>query len=211
MFLNRALSTANALINGRKGISPSANRFLDERGSEPITQITISRSPISSALIGTINVLSPNFKKKNKETLYHLKLLIRTSKTSLSLEKNSGIEISNFKMERNAENLYVVFQSGITLNLLLDRTKQLMGNRFLPYSSRDNNCQHFIIAILKANRLATSHNILFVEQAVEHLFTDNFRKVSNTVTGLAGVASILKEGGEIKYHCGEIDLETSKK
>ena len=204
MFLNRALSTANALINGRKGISPSVNRFLDQHGDDPITQITISRSPISSALMGTINVLSPNFKKKNKETLYHLKLLIRTSKTSLSLEKNSGIEISNFKMERNAENLNVVFQSGITLNLLLDRTKELMGNRFLPYSSRDNNCQHFVIAILKANRLATSHNILFVEQAVEHLFTDNFRKVSNTVTGLAGVADILKQGGEI-------EMETSKK
>ena len=63
MYLNRAISTANALINGRKGINPSVNRFLDKHGNEEITQIVISRNVISSALIGTINVLSQNLEK----------------------------------------------------------------------------------------------------------------------------------------------------
>ena len=87
-MIHRIVNTTNALINGRKGINPSVNRFLDKHGDENITEIIISRNVISSALIGTINILSPNFKKKNnEEKLYHLKLLIRTNKTSLSLQK----------------------------------------------------------------------------------------------------------------------------
>ena len=100
-------------------------------------------------------------------------------------------------MESGAENLSVSIPSGLTLNILLNRTRELMGNRFLPYSSRDNNCGDFVLGILKANRLANSNNILFVEQIIDHLFTDNLRKLSNTVTGIAGVADILKQGGDI--------------
>ena len=124
-MIHRIINTTNALVNGRKGISPSVNRFLAIHGDEPITQIIISRNVINSALIGTINVLSPNFKNKNQDNkLYHLKLLIKTSKTMLSLEKNVIIEISSYKMENGAENLTVSLIPGLTLNILLDETNR---------------------------------------------------------------------------------------
>lgn len=199
MFLNRIINTTNALVNGRKGISPSVNRFLAIHGDEPITQIMISRNVINSALIGTINVLSPNFKNKNQDNkLYHLKLLIKTTGSMISLEKNAGIEISSYKMENGAENLSVTVIPGLTLNILLDRTKQLMGNNFLTYSAKNNNCGNFVLAILKSNRLANSQNTLFVEQIIDHLFTDNLRKITNTVTGIAGKMDILYQGGKVE-------------
>jgi hypothetical protein len=48
--------------------------------------------------------------------------------------------------------------------MLLSRTRSLMGNRFLSYSARDNNCGHFVMAMLRANNLSTPVNTLFVEQ-----------------------------------------------
>ena len=64
-MFNRIKNTADSLINGRKGISPSVDRFIQEHGDEPITQLVISRNVINPLITGTLNILSPNFKKKN--------------------------------------------------------------------------------------------------------------------------------------------------
>ena len=197
-IFHRLINTADALVNGRTGISPSVNKFMEQHGNEPITQMIISRTPLSGALVGTVNLLSPNFQKKNQETLYHLCLIIKTDKSNFVLEKNSGIEISNYKASQKAQNLHVSIPTGLTLNILLERTKQLMGNNFLSYSSKDNNCGDFVIAVLKSNRLANSSNLLFVEQIIDHLFTDNFRKVSNTITGIASKIDIIRQGGKVE-------------
>ena len=50
-------------------------------------------------------------------------------------------------MNYKAENFHVQFPPGITLNVLLQNTKIKMGNSFLTYSARDNNCQNFILAL----------------------------------------------------------------
>jgi hypothetical protein len=92
-MLNRIKSTADSLLNRRQGISPIVDRFLDEHGNEEIVQFIISRNVISPLITGTLNILSPSFKQKNNNNpLYHLEILIKTYRTSLSLEKN---EISN--------------------------------------------------------------------------------------------------------------------
>jgi hypothetical protein len=91
-MLQRLRNTADS----PKGISPSVDRFLDEHGNEQIVNFVISRNVISPLITGTLNILSPNFKKKtNKLPLYHLKILIKTDRTSLSLEKNERITISS--------------------------------------------------------------------------------------------------------------------
>jgi hypothetical protein len=147
-MLNRIKSTADSLLNRRQGISPSVDRFLDEHGNEPITQFIISRNVINPLITSTLNILSPNFKKKNNNNpVYHLKILIKTDRTSLSVEKNSRITFSRYQMNKGAENMNVNIPNGLSLNVLLDRTKQLMGGKFLTYSARDNNCQSLILAI----------------------------------------------------------------
>jgi hypothetical protein len=156
------------------GITPNVDKFLLEHGDEQIIQFLISRSPLSPILTGTIDILSPSFKKKNNNNpLYHLKALIRTEQTSFSIEKNERITISSYQMNQGAQNMPVNIPSGLTLNILLANTKQLMGGKFLSYSSYDNNCGDFLNAMLESNNISTPQNKLFVEQSIKNFSLHN--------------------------------------
>ena len=153
-MISRIRSTVDSLQGKRAGISPSVDDFLNRHGCEPITQMTISRTVLNPLLTGAIGIISPSFRRKTQDTkLYHLHVLIRTGKTSFSLEKNSRITIGNYHKRNGSQDMPVSIPSGLTLNKMLDRTRSLMGNRFLSYSARDNNCGHFVLAILRANNL----------------------------------------------------------
>jgi 3-deoxy-D-arabino-heptulosonate 7-phosphate (DAHP) synthase class II len=51
--------------------------------------------------------------------------------------------------------------------------------------------------MLKSNNRATSPSIQFVKQATQCLFTPELRKISNTITDIAGKANILIQGGKV--------------
>ena len=198
-MISRIQNTVDSLRGNRIGISPSVDAFLRLHGNENITQFTISRTVLNPLLTGAIGVLSPSFKRKTQDTkLYHLQVLIRTTRTSLSLEKTSRITISHYQKRNGSEDMSVSIPPGLTLNILLDRTKQLMGGKFLTYSARDNNCQSLILGILQSNNLSTPQNVLFTKQSTQELFTPQLRKITNTITDIAGVANIIREGGDIK-------------
>jgi hypothetical protein len=59
--------------------------------------------------------------------------------------------------------------NGLSINIILDNTRKLMGGKFLTYSAKNNNCGHLILAILQSNNLSTSQNILFTKQATDNL------------------------------------------
>ena len=61
--------------------------------------------------------------------------LIITTYSNVSIEKNEVITISPYQMNYQAENLYVHFPPGITINILLENTRNEMGNSFLTYSA----------------------------------------------------------------------------
>jgi hypothetical protein len=73
-----------------------------------------------------------------------------------------------------------------------------MGGKFLTYSAFDNNCGHFVMAMLRNSNLSNPSNILFVEQTTAHLFTPQLKKITNTVTDIRGKIDILRQGGDIK-------------
>jgi hypothetical protein len=197
-MISRIRSTVDSLRGNRIGISPSVDIFLEEHGDEPIQQLVISRNIINPFITGTLNIISPNFKKKNNNNpLYHLQLLIKTDRTSLSVEKNSRITISRYQMNKGAENMNVNVPNGLSMNILLANTRQFMGGKFLTYSAQSNNCGHFVMAMLRSSNLSNPSNILFVEQITAHLFTPELRKITNTITDIAGKVDILRQGGEI--------------
>jgi hypothetical protein len=93
--MNRIRTTIASLRGNQIGISPSVDRFLDEHGDEQIIEFLISRNVTSPLIIGTLNVLSPSFKRKNNgNPLYHLifyggsLLHIQNALTELSIKKN---------------------------------------------------------------------------------------------------------------------------
>jgi hypothetical protein len=195
---SRIKNTVDSLQGKRAGISPSVDDFLRRHGDENITQFTISRTVLNPLLTSAIGVISPSFRRKTQDTkLYHLHVLIRTTKTSFSLEKNARITIGNYQKRNGSEDMSVSIPSGLTLNKMLDRTRSLMGGRFLSYSARDNNCGHFVLALLRANNLSTSVNTLFVEQTTDNLFTPQLRKITNTITDIAGGVDKIIQGGDV--------------
>ena len=54
---SRLKVTVDSLRGNRIGISPSVDRFLDDHGNEPITQLVISRNVINPLITGTLNIL----------------------------------------------------------------------------------------------------------------------------------------------------------
>ena len=145
-MFERLKKTTKSLIYGREIISPNVDKFLRDHGDEPILEMIISRNVVSSLLTGSMKLISSQFREKvSSDKLYHLKLLIRTTYSNVSLEKNEVIIISPYKMNYSAENLYLHFQPGITINILLQNTRSEMGNSFLTDSARDNNCQNFLL------------------------------------------------------------------
>jgi hypothetical protein len=55
----------------------------------------------------------------------------------------------------------------------------------------------YALHTLLSNNIATAVNTTFVKQATQSLIPSNVRKVSNTITDLAGKADIIFQGGDI--------------
>ena len=194
----RIKNTVDSLQGRRAGISPMVDAYLYTYGNDPITEFIISRTVLNPVLTGAIGIISPSFRRKTENTkLYHLQVLFRTNRTSQNLEKTERITIGRYNNRRGSENMRVSIPPGLTLNAMLERTHLLMGGKFLSYSAYDNNCGDFVLAMLRANNLATPANTLFTEQATQRLFTPQLRKISNTITDIAGATHIIRQGGDI--------------
>ena len=102
-------------------------------------------------------------------------------------------------MNYKAENMYVHFPPGISINIILQNTRNKMGNSFLTYSARDNNCQNFVLSLLESNGLSNSQNVLFTKQSTSALFSTELRKLTNTITDIAQKVDIIREGGSLLY------------
>jgi hypothetical protein len=72
-----------------------------------------------------------------------------------------------------------------------------MGGRFLSYSTRNNNCQDFILALMQSTFISTSANTLFIKQATQSLLTPQLRKISNTIMDIASGVDKIIQGGEV--------------
>ena len=146
-MFERLKKTTRALIYGRDGISPNVDKFMRDHGDEPVLEMIISRNVVSSILTGSMKLISSQFREMaGSDKLYHLKVLIRTTHSNISLEKNEVITISPYHMSYMAENVYVQIPPGININILLQNTKIKMGNSFLTCSARDKNCQNFVLS-----------------------------------------------------------------
>jgi hypothetical protein len=55
-----------------------------------------------------------------------------------------------------------------------------------------------ILGILQSNNLSTPQNVLFTKQSTQELFTPQLRKITNTITDIAGKVDIIRQGGDIK-------------
>jgi hypothetical protein len=191
----------NALLNGRNNYAPKDRALLSKIGNEIITGFTIGRT----ALIGAIKTIGEYVinDKINYDNYYHLFLIISLNNGQLlRVEKNHIIELSLISSFPNAELQMIYYiPSGLTVDELLNNTKNYMGGKYFLYQAFGNNCQDFVLSVLRANNInINKHDIDFIKQDVKNSLKNNtfLRKASNTGTDLARVADVALYGAGIK-------------
>ena len=143
-----------------KDLPNNVKRLLNTYGDEEITDIIIARRPLSSGTKILFNMASAgNFQKRLNELpynkIYHLFLIITTTKGKVILEKTELINMKKYSKNTSDTETKTInsIPEGLTLNKIMEKTKQKMGDKFTSYAAKDNNCQNYsaklIILLLK--------------------------------------------------------------
>jgi hypothetical protein len=147
------------------------------------------------------------FKEKLEQTpyekLFHLFLGITTTKHKFTYEKEEVVAMNAFVGSKKVGTEFRTIQhipDGLTMNNAVEKQRELMGGKFLTYSSKDNNCQDFCCAFLTANQIGDIEDTSWVKQDVSSLFegNDTLRKISNSVTDLGAKVNEIVYGSGIK-------------
>lgn len=188
-----AIDFGKKVIYGRKGLSPKVNRILEEMGDAVIQSATIGRSPVQSFITNIIKVVSTT----PYEKLFHLFIILHTTKGDVLLEKNEVINMEKGGAPKNSELIQVPYvPPNLTVQQLIDNTAKYLGDFFIPYDASKANCQDFQMGILTSNNMLTPELKQFVKQDTTEIFKSPwFRKLANTVTDIAGRANVILQGG----------------
>jgi len=206
--VNQKIDLVKTVVNGRDRFSPRVQKIIDKYANEKILGIKIVRTPLSPALTGAFNAVSGgDWNKRMQKTpydkLYHLWIIIDTDRGRVRFEKNEQINMSERPSVGGKDETMDIHTQGLTVGQLVDNAIRYGGADFYKYSV-SNNCQQFILNVLKGSHLSNPNVDTFVKQNTDTLFKkddgsndDTLRKVSNTITDLAGRADILLQGGNI--------------
>lgn len=196
------------VIEGRNDYPPKVRDLIKQYGNKTIKSIVADRTPVPDVLTGALNVVSfgafkKRFNKLPYDKLFHLRLDLTFSDNSrLAVEKNEVINMyTNPKRLKGSEQIDINnVPFNLTLNALLEGGKKIQGSKFFNYSAYNNNCQDFIIALLKGSNIGTEQNYNFIKQNTESLFKgDSFlRKFANTVTDIGAKANEITTGTGIE-------------
>lgn len=102
-------------------------------------------------------------------------------------------------MNYKAEDMFVKFLAGITINILLQSARNKMRNKFLIYSAKDNKCRNITLSILESNDLLNATNDLFTKQSTESYISTDLTKLTNTITGIGVKIDVIRQGGDLLY------------
>lgn len=126
-------------------------------------------------------------------------------------EKNEVINLEiNPKISSHSENIRINNYPHRTINEYLKNGQHFHGSDWFKYSAYKNNCQDFILSILKGNNI--NEGINFVKQDTEQIFRDSpiMRRFANTITDVAGRFDVIKQGGSISTKNGLSSLQIDR-
>ena len=187
-------------------LPPSVKDVLRKHGDEPISKLVIVRNPVQKVLTGAMNAVSlGSFSKKfgrlPYDDLFHLAIQVTTHSGVWGLEKNEVITFTqNPVAKQDAEYRPISLPSGITMNILMTGSEKIQGSNFTRYDASNNNCQDFIMSLLKGTGLGNDADYTFVKQDTDTLFAnDSFlRKLSRKLTNVGASVSTAISGVDDK-------------
>lgn len=177
-----------------KDYTKRGKKILEKYGDIKIEKIYLFREPVWKVTEYCLNLLTmfsydktlKCFRKKCKNdsfTPQHTGIIFivkdnNNSKKMIKVEKINYLGIfNNFTIHEKMELKRIVPKNNITLNKILNKTKERMGeNKFFNWSLFNNNCQLFTTEILKTMRLNTKKNKKFI---IQKKFTNDKDITSN--------------------------------
>lgn len=175
-------------INDALQFYPKRVRDILERdGDVQIKSMVIYRKPIMKAIDTVLNLLSlgkfKDIENNPHDTLFHLFMVVElTNGKKYLIEKNQTINITTDIPDLNATDVQSVEVNQMWLQYLPDGTKRIltmqnmlnetrerMGSSFFKYDPWTANCQNFILNILKANALSDPVLEDFIYQNIDRL------------------------------------------
>jgi hypothetical protein len=203
----------DVVLHGRDDYPPKVRDLIAKYGNDHITKIIIDRTPVVGVLTSALNVISLGaFKKKMEEQdydkVFHLRMdLTFENGKKLAVEKNEVINMyEDPKKLKGSEQIQIAVPSGLTLNQMLTGAQKIQGKKYFRYSAYNNNCQDFIVALMKAGGFGSQQDFNFVKQNAKALFkNDAFtRKFANTVTDIGGKVNEITQGAGLEDEEGHI-------
>jgi hypothetical protein len=184
----------------------SAKKTMATLGDLPVESAEIVRTPISAVLSKFINLLSAGkFEQASKDAgydkLFHLQLVLNVRSTNgqmkkVAIQKTERVQVDGSLTGVTAETEYLNISIGnkkFTSNEMLEKTRKRIGDRdFFGYDSFKNNCQNFILNLLKSEGLAGAKEIKFLYQdtkAIADKIPALSKKIMNFTTDAGNVFS----------------------
>jgi hypothetical protein len=205
--VQKVVSYANTVLNGRNNYPPSARKVLETHGSKSIKSMVIIRQPIQSFINKVFNGLTFGaFQKKLDELpyddLFHLRMVVTLDDgTRIQIEKADVINISTtITAHSRQEEMSVPINKSLTLTDLVNGGQKVLGSNTFSYRAFGNNCQDYQMALLKGSSLDTPALSTFIKQDTSELATLSpaLVKVANAATDLGGKMNEIIKGTGIK-------------
>ncbi len=196
-----------AISGPRDGPSPAVRKFLQENGSKRIISMNVCREPIYKSIDRILNWISAGTYQKNKDRLsyddtFHLFIVckLEDSRTVL-MEKNHVVNVQWVNFDKRGECLPVALpkDKGLTLKAFFDNGESFQGKGFWNYNPANNNCQVFVLNMLRGSNLVRAGLEEFIKQCGECILTGKTRSIAEALTDIAGRADILLHGNSLLW------------
>jgi hypothetical protein len=188
-----------------------SKKTLKTYGQYNISKLQLIRTPIMNVLDKALNLLTIGkweSEKKNYsfDNLFHLGLIATVDSKNgpkmIILEKNEVVNISpNVSIKSDSELMDVPLKRPMTLQGFVDYAmERTTKDKFFLYDGVKNNCQDFILLLLKNNGLNTMKTQKFIKQHVEELMKKMpsfLQPVMNVATDLGARVNSVVGGAEI--------------
>jgi len=178
---------------------PGVQSMLNEYGNGLVSDIKVCRKVVSSATETILNLLSLGKwneakRKYGYDRFFHLYMTFNVNGKPLMLEKNQVMNLSSYPVPCD-DSMDVSPGGTFTLNQMMNNGRKYMGdNKFFPYSALENNCQNFILGILRGNNLSNSQIESFVYQDISKLVGNLPSYVAPVAKALTDVAATIDTG-----------------
>jgi hypothetical protein len=203
----------------------SAKKTMEELGNYGVVSAEIVRTPITTALRKLINLVTSNkfdeaAKNAGYDKLFHLQLVLNVvddkgNQKKVAIQKTERVQVDSYLSGVSDKTEYYDLKIGnrkFTPNMMLEKTRKRMGDtRFFGYDAFKNNCQVFILELLRSEALADGNVKKFVYQDTRKIaeqIPEFNKKIMNFATDAGNVFSKLLGNGNIEGGAKRTDVDS---